>query len=29
MASDLHGHLYGETRIGGVYGLGAIFEIAP
>jgi hypothetical protein len=28
MASDPH-HLYGETRIGGVYGLGAIFEIAP
>jgi hypothetical protein len=28
MASDTSGNLYGETRIGGTAGLGAIFEIA-
>jgi hypothetical protein len=29
MTFDKAGNLYGESRIGGTYGLGAIFEIAP
>jgi uncharacterized repeat protein (TIGR03803 family) len=29
MTVDEAGNLYGETRIGGTYDLGAIFEIAP
>ena len=29
MTFDQAGNLYGETRIGGAYGLGTIFEIAP
>jgi len=29
MTFDNAGNLYGETRIGGTYGLGAIFEITP